>query len=212
MKLHVPVTSAFPPAAVAGASISLSLLLLPGGAASVHSAGVAPALKLVAGDVIAAVKGPEHAVKRAQHPKPKPKAVLSPAVDAPVAPQRTRPHHSASRTRSAPAHRPVPRAPAPWTPATTPKLLVTTPAAPVLERGHGHGKARALGHARKREPVPVAEDKAAQNAHAHGGNGKARGRPADVPHGPPAVPPGHEKGGGQRAGDHGAPGRGGGKK
>jgi hypothetical protein len=178
MKLQVPVTTGVA-AALAAASISLSLLLLPGGAASVRPSGVAPALKLVAGDVAAAVQEPVRTAARA-HPTP----VGSSAVSVGRAPARPQPLSSPSRIRSVPAHGSVHRGPVSLKPAVTP-TPVTTPAAPVSQpvarlAEHGQGKANAFGHLRKIALLPASASKT------------AHGRPADVLHGPPSVPPGHE--------------------
>src|SRR5262249_29158093 len=107
MNLHRPVTSAFP-AALAAASITLSLLLIPGGGSSLHSSGVAPALRLVAGDVATVVQAPVQAVTRTHHHQ---KSVASsPPTAAPTQQQRTPVTHRASspsRTHSVPTHRSV---------------------------------------------------------------------------------------------------------
>ena len=213
MKLQAPLNSAFLPAAFAAASISLALLLLPAGAAPRPTSGVAPALKLVAGDVVAAVETPVRAVTGAHHPKPV--AVFHPKQTA-VAPATTRSHSAPVRKSNVPAHhrrtahRRVPRLRAV---ARTPVVIHATPHAPispVVE--HGHGKANAWGHAKKLTPkAPPAVIGAAPDARADHGHGHAYGRPADVPHGPPAVPPGLAKGEPGTNKPAAPPGRGGGK-
>jgi hypothetical protein len=194
MKLQPPVTSVVP-AALAAASVSLSLVLLPGGGASVRSSGVAPALKLVAGEVVAAVKRPAHVVAKAPR-----KSVVAPATGGGATPAPTQPSSTSQRSSSAPAHRVAHRRQVSRTPAGT-SAPVTTQTAPGPQPvstsvEHGNGKAKALGHAKKAAPPQT---------------GKGHGRPADVPHGPPALPPGHEKNG-DAPGEHGNPHGGGGGK
>jgi hypothetical protein len=214
MKLQATVTSAFFPAALGAASISLALLLLPAGAAPTRSSGVAPALKLVAGDVVAAVGAPVRAVTRADR-HPKPVALSNPEQTTAIAPTPTESHAPSVRKSNAPVRhrratrrvtRPRPVARAPLTTHSTQHA----PASPVPE--HGHGKAKAWGHSKQLEPKPLpAVTRAVRNAGVGRGHGKALGHPADVPHGPPTVPPGqakHEAGGGEHAAP---PGRGGGK-
>ena len=190
MKLPVSVTSAFVPAALAVASISLSLLLLPGGGAPVRSSGVASALKLAARDVVAAARIPVRAMTRA-HSKP----AVSRATDLAGTPAQS--SLASSSARSAPAARSVHHRRVSQTSASTP-APVTALAAPVwtvplATEGHGNGKA--FGHVRK-----IASLRA-----------KTHGRPADVPPEPPSVPLGKAKAG-QDAGESGAlKGRGGGK-
>ncbi len=192
MKLQVSVTSAFVPAALAVASISLSLLLLPGGGAPVRSSGVAPALKLAARDVVAAARIPVRAMTRA-HSKP----AVSRATDLAGTPATAQSSLASSSARSAPAARSVHHRRVSQTSASTP-APVTALAAPVwtvplATEGHGNGKA--FGHVRK-----IASLRA-----------KTHGRPAGVPPEPPSVPLGQAKAG-QDAGESGAlKGRGGGK-
>jgi len=201
MKLQVPASSAFP-AVVAAASVLLSLILLPGGGASVRSWGVAPALKLVAGDVVAAVENPVRVANRPQ-PEAKPTAAPAPAATAAVRVAGPTPVHRhaqhlirASRPRVAASRQVMNQAAA-------------APISPVAE--HSQGKAKAQGHVRKTASQPKSASDAVQGARVNGaGHAKAHGRPVDVPHGPPAIPPGQEKKG--DAGEQSPPGgRGGGK-
>jgi hypothetical protein len=189
MKLQATATTAFFPAAFAAASISLALLLLPGAAVPAPSSGVAPALKLVAGEVVAAVQAPVRVVARAHHPK---HAAVSSAIPVtsqlPSAsvPRRPVPAHRrrADHQRVLP-HRAVTRKP------VTTNLVPSAPSSPVTE--HGHGKAKAWGHLKKLAQKSTPALAAPAPAPLHGGHGKARGHSAAAPHGPPAVPPGQAK-------------------
>ena len=193
MKLQATATTAFFPAALAAASISLALLLLPSAAVPAHSSGVAPALKLVAGAVVAAVEAPVHAIGRARQPEPAVSHATRTAIPATI------PSRSTSvASRTAPAHRwqaahtRVPR------PHPVKRTLLTThsapraPASPAVK--HGHGKAHAWGRLKKvaAKATPGATGAAAQ-ARVDSGHGKALGRLAGVPPGLPAVPPGQAK-------------------
>jgi hypothetical protein len=224
MKQQLPATSAGPVAFVA-ASIAVALFLFPGGVASVSSSGVAPALKLVAGDLAADVQGSAPSVAKAQ-----PKSVASPSAGVGAAHARTRQSPAPSETRSVSAHRAASHL------RGSPKHVVTHPpgrvsAAPAPKligkpATYGHRKAKALGHLKKAKalgfwhkangvgrqrnggaPVVVSASRPGHPARANGGQGQVHGRPADVPQWPPAVPSGQAKG--ERAG-HG-PSRGGGK-
>ena len=218
MKLQGPVTSAYLPATLTAASICLSLLLLPGGGVTAPSSGMAPALKLVAGDVVAAVKEPVHAVTRA-----KPKPALPAANSAAEGRNVTHFSRSAPRAHSAPAHRTAGHhrrisrrsaaAPQPLRSPVTP-----TPRPASSSASKAHGKARAVGHLRKTAPVPTPSNAATPSTVTTHGPVKARGRSADVPHGPPVVPPGDpvvppgHPGVAPAANEHAAPGsRGGGR-
>ena len=210
MKQQLPATSAGP-VALAAATIVLALFLLPSGGASVRSSGVAPALKLVAGDVAAAVQGSAPAVAKAQ-----PKSVASPSAGVAAPHARTPQSPAPSQTRSVPEHRAVARlrgspkhvvshTPAKVRAAPTPKLT----AKPAT---HGHGKTKALGHLKKAKAagfwhrgkavgrqhkaatVAVSASKPGHPARATRSQGQAHGRPTNVPPGPPAVPPGQAKG------------------
>jgi len=175
--------------------------MLPAGGATVRSSGAAPALKLVAGDVVAAVELPVRAVTR-PHPQPKPAA--TPALAGTSTAQAARPtpvhrhaqHHSrASRPRVAAS-------------SQVTKKAASAPSSPIAE--HSRGKAKALGHVRKTAlqstPVNAVLHPAGKNA----SHLKTHGRAADAPQGPPAVPPGQAKN--VDAVEHGASGeRGGGK-
>lgn len=167
-----------------------------------RSSGVAPALRLVAGNVVAAVESPVRRV--VSHPAPA-KPATTPAVAGPAAVPVARPapvhghaQHGvrASRSRVASSRK-----------VTTPAAAATI--SPVTK--HSRGKAKALGQVRKSashsKPAIKAAPKDARmtgagHLKAHGrpaGTPRGRpavvphGRPADVPHGPPAVPPGQEK-------------------
>jgi hypothetical protein len=170
----------------------------------VRSSGVAPALKLVAGDVVAAVENPVRVVSRSHHPEVKP-PTATPAAAGTAAVQVTRP---------APVHRHVQhrvRASRPRvaTSRQATKQAAAAPVPPIAE--HGQGKAKAWGHVRKTASHPKSATDAVQGSPVTGAaHAAAHGRPADVPHGPPAVPPGQEKK--ADSGEQGASGgRGGGK-
>ena len=194
MKLQATATTAVFPAALVAASISLAFLLLPGAAVPAHSSAVAPALRLVAGEVVAAVQAPVHAVTRArrtEHPAvPSAKQSAIPATSQPQSasvPQRTVPahHRRAGNHRVLRQHAVTPR-------PVTPKLA--WPAPPSSITHHGNGKAKAWGHLKKPVPkgAPILTG-TAPSALLHGGHGTARGHAAGAAHGPPAVPPGQAK-------------------
>ena len=202
MKLQLPTTSAVP-AAVAAAAIAFALLLFPGGGTSVRSADVAPALRLVAGDVATVVRSPVPSVTKAQ-----PKSVVaSPSTGVAATPASTQQSSSSpARTHSLPAHRVVSRGPLTHAVKRTP--VKPTPVKPpvlaaprVITRSvkHGNGKARALGHLKKANGKAVGHRRKiaphASSSHvAHGGGSKSAAAPAAaVSHGPPAVPPGQAK-------------------
>jgi len=184
MKLQGIATTAFFPAALAAASISLALLLLPGAGPPAHSSGVAPALRLVAGDVVAAVEAPVHAIRGHQKP------VVSRATRTAI------PSHSvpaAKRTASA-RHRPTVQRPvARQRPLTRTPVATQASASPATKLSRG--KAQAPGRLKKLAPeaTPATLAGATAQARVENGHGKAIGRPADVPHGPPAAPPGQAK-------------------
>jgi len=208
MKLQVPAISAVP-ATLAAIAICLSLLLLPGGGASIRSSSVAPALNLVAGDAVGVVMHPVRAVTGSR-----------PAVGVVGTPLRTRPLSGAAfRTRVAPSHRSLARAHSTRTPAVSP-TRATGPTAPATPRAtsavrRGRGKAKALGHMHRHvakvasppSPVTAVGNGAAATTHpAH-----ARGRSVTAAHGQSSFAPGHERDS-PVAGGHGASnGRGGGK-
>jgi hypothetical protein len=205
MKLNAPVTRAFP-AALAIASIFLALVMLPGGAAPASSPGLAPALQAAAGDVVAAVSAPVHAIKTVH---PNPKSAVSRAAAATATQPRTQPRSSpTSQAHSAPAHRPahhrhvLRRAPVRTAPVTSPAPAAPAPAPSVTK----HGKGKALGHLKRGHlkklaaaPVPVshAAIHTVPSASSSHGRGNAYGHSPDVSNGPPAVPPGHDRGGGK---------------
>jgi hypothetical protein len=225
MKQQLPATNASPVAFIA-ASIALALFLFPGGVASVSSSRVAPALKLVAGDVAAAVQGSAPSVAKAQ-----PESVALPSAGVGAAHARTRRPLAHSETRSVPAHRAASHfRGSPKHAVTHPPARVSAAPAPKLigkPAAHGHGKAKALGHLKKAKalgfwhkgngvgrrrkggaPVVVSASKPGHPARANGSQGQVHGRPADVPQWPPAVPSGQAKG--DQSAGHGAS-RGGGK-
>jgi hypothetical protein len=183
MKLQVPLSSAFP-AVVATASALLLLVMLPAGGATVRSSGVAPALKLVAGDVVAAVEAP---VRVASRPQPKPK---------PVGTHAAAPTTTAQIAHSAPVHRHAEQrvqASRPRVVASRPvtKQAAPAPSSPAAE--HGHGRAKALGHVRKAASQSTPVNATLHVAGKNTGHVKAHGRPAEAPQGPPAAPPGQAK-------------------
>jgi hypothetical protein len=172
MKLHLPVTSAFP-AALATASVFLAVVMLPGGAAPSRSSDVAPALKLVAGAVVAAVEGPVHAVARPHRPARNAVSHAPARLQTPLT----------SRARSAPTPRPVHHRRTLSTHRVRPARVAAAPkpAQPVTKQ---QGMGEALGLVRK----------SVQGSH---GRGHAYGHSPDAPRGPPAVPPGHNGGQGR---------------
>jgi hypothetical protein len=201
MKLHGPIGSALP-AVLATASALLLLFMLPAGGAPTRSSGAPPALKLGAGDVVAAVESPVRVVSR-PNPKPKPAATAAAAATATMQVAHPAPIHRRAQHRVR-ASRPRIVASRPVT-----KQAALAPISTIVE--HGNGKAKAWGHMRKTASEPTAPSEAMHAARVNGAaHAKAHGRPADVPHGPPAVPPGLAKKG--DASEHGASAdRGGGK-
>lgn len=179
MKPQAAVTSSLFPAALAVASISLALLLLPGGGTSVRSAGVAPALRLVAGDVVAAVKPP---VQVAEHAKPKP-TVHHAAATVARAPVRTRAAviSPPKRAATAPAHHSSPR-PAPTSSPRAQSHAGTQPpaAAPVVTK-HGNGNGHAYGRSKKTGPPGHSPSAPGHSASAPGHSGVAHGNPHGLP-------------------------------
>ena len=140
------------------------------------------------------------------HPKPKPAATPAAAATPAVQVARSAPVHRHAQ------HRVRASKPRVVTSRQVPKQAKSVSAStssPIAE--HGHGKAKALGHLRKIASQPTSANEALQGARLNGaGHTKAHGLPSDVPHGPPAVPPGQEKK--VDAVEHGASGnRGGGK-
>lgn len=171
-QLHLPVTSAFP-AALATASIFLAVVMLPGGAAPSRSSDVAPALKLVAGAVVAAVESPVHVVTRPHRPA---RVAVSHATARP----QTRVRSGAG---SAPSPRPVHHRRTLSTHRVQPAPVAAAPK-PVQPVTKQHGEGTALGLLRK----------SVQVGH---GRGHAYGHSPDAPHCPLAVPPGHSGGQGR---------------
>jgi hypothetical protein len=214
MKLHPSVTSAVP-AALAVASIALSLLILPGGASPARSSSVAPALRLVAGDVAAVVSSPVRAVTKEPNPAATPRPMTSGQQSSSSAGTHSRPAHRMIRhgrvSKTHPAARPHTAAHA--APASTPPAAAPASAPPVAPSvtERGRGKAKAWGHVRKAATASTAAARAAVQSIAAPGLAKAHGRSADVPHGPPAVPPGQAKHD-QDVAEPGSSGKGGGGK
>jgi len=195
MKLQLPANNAVPVVAAA-AAIVCALLLLPGGGGSVRSADVAPALRLVAGDVAAVVQSPARSVAKAH-----PKSAASHSTGVAATPVSTPKSSPPVRVHSAPVRRAVSRGPASPT-----HVVKSTPVkAPVLAAPrvimqsvkHGRGKAKALGHLKKADKVVGHRKKAGLHTSSHAAHGnpvkRASGPPAAVSHGPPAVPPGQAK-------------------
>jgi hypothetical protein len=212
MKQQLPATNAVPVVAAA-AAIACALLLLPGGGGSVRSADVAPALRLVAGDVAAVVQSPARSATKAQ-----PKSAVSHSTGVAVSPVSTL-RSSPPVHHRAPVRRAVSRGPA----SPTHVVNSTSVKPPVLSAPrvitqsakHGNGKAKALGHLKKAKAKAVGHGRKTAPYHvaSHAAHGvKARGaasRAAPVSHGSPAVPPGQQK---KAAGGQGASsGRGGGR-
>jgi len=230
MKVQLPATSAVT-VALAAASVALALLLLPSGGTSVGAAGVAPALRLVAGDVAAIVQAPPHAAAK---PQARPRSVVSPSVGVAATHPRTQPGHSAhSATRSVRAHTAASRDRVPSKQvvrrATAKTTVLRAPHVLTLPVRHGNGKAKAVGHLKKAKakavghrknakavgrrpkaaPTATAASKPGPGAAAKADHALAQSTPAVVSHGPPAAPPGQVK---KASGGHGDPnGRGGGK-
>lgn len=184
MKLQATATTAVFPAALVAVSIALAVLLLPGAAVPARSSGVAPALKLVAGEVVAAVQAPVRAVTRAGRSE---HAAASGARQS-VIPASSQQQSASAPKRIVPAHharadhhRVLRRHAVTRTPVTT-NLAPPAPLSPVT--GHGNGKAKAWGHLKKL---------VSKTTPAVTGHGKRRGHSEDAPHGPPAVPPGLAK-------------------
>ena len=217
MKPQPVVTTAFFPTALAVASISLAILLLPGGGTSARPSGLSPALRLVAGDVVAAVQAPLHAAAKA-----KPRTLVRHATGVATAPARKQPAALPSSARPArvQAHRPVHHARVrhkrPLARAPRPTRIAAPPApTPVVHGngkgvGHRNGKGKAVGLLRKAAPSPTAPIRGRGHGRANGHEAVAHGKSAHTSSGPPAVPPGHAygKGGSTQALPHG---RGGGK-
>jgi hypothetical protein len=187
MKLQAPVISAFFPAALAVASISLAILVLPGGGAPARSSGIAPALKLAAGDVVAAVEVPVRAVTSVRRKTAVPHETPADPVTRVVAltPPTTHSHLSSRAVRAPTAGKPVHHVRASRTRVTT--------SAPAKHDNGGKGEGKAVGHVRKLAASPVPANAVEHPGQAKGHGVEARGRPADAPHGPPAVPPGHAR-------------------
>lgn len=201
MKPQPVVTSAFFPTALAVASISLAILLLPGGGTSARPSGLSPALRLVAGDVVAAVKAPLRPAAKA-----KPTTVVQHATRVVTTPARKQP---AARTSSAgparvQAHRPVHRGPAghtrPLAHAPRPTQTAAPPAPTSAVHGNGkgvghrNGKGKALGLLPKTAQSPTVPGRARGHGRANGHDAASHGNSAHARNGPPAVPPGHAYG------------------
>lgn len=219
MKPQPVVTSAVFPTALAVASISMAILLLPGGGASARPSGLSPALKLVAGDVEAAVQAPIHAAAGT-----KPKAVVHPATVVASTPSRKQPTAPTSSVRPAhaQAHHPVHHAPVRHSHVLhtqpPPRTTHAAPRAAPAPSAHGHGKGvgrgigkgKALGLLRKTGKPPTSVDHGKGHGRANGRDAVTHGNSGQTRHGPPVVPPGHAygKGGAKPALSHD---RGGGK-
>lgn len=174
MKLQAPAVTAFFPAALAAGSISLAVLLLPVGTAPARSPDLAPALKLVAGDVVAAVKVPVHAVVRSVHARP----VVSHPKPAAVGRTRTQPRSASAPKQTVPTHRrPSPARVSPTRVVAHASPTAAAPVVPVVVRSRGRANARGhlakLVHHGPRATPPGQAKKASRAdehaAHAHGG-------------------------------------------
>jgi hypothetical protein len=153
MKVHVPISSAFP-AALAAASIALSIVLLPGGSASVRSSGVAPALRLVAGDVALVVGSPVLTAAKAHRTPVAPSTVVVPRTNAQTEP--THQSASPSRTHKVPAHGLKGHGRVSSARPHAVKNRRETPTAGHVRKAKAVGhvrKARAAGHGSKAEPA-----------------------------------------------------------
>ena len=220
MKPQLPVIPVVP-AALAAAAIVSALVLIPGGGASAPSSGLTPALKLVAGDVVAVVQGHAPTVGRAR-----PQTVASPPAPVAAAREQTPPPSSPSHTRSVPKRPPVHRPSAARKPAVTRAPAAVPNVEPALKSDlrlkHGQGKAKAWGHLRKAKawghvrkakawghvrkakagghPPKIARLSASssavpQSARVKSERGQGHRSLVGLTRGPRAVPPGHEKGG-----------------
>ena len=208
MKPQPVVTNAFFPTALAVASISLAILLLPAGGSPMGSSGLAPALRLVAGDVVTAVKAPvttrakarpktilHRAVRSASTPVPTQGAAVTSSARGAVAPAHRAVHHAAVRRSPAPHKRAAGRAPR-ATHAAAP--AAPAPVAHGKGRGIGHerGKGKALGRLRKTTLSPAPASHGKGHAYANGHGVELHGAAASVRHGAPAaVPSGLARGG-----------------
>jgi hypothetical protein len=227
MKSQPAVTSAFFPAALAAAAISLAILLVPGGGGPVGSSGLAPALKLVAGDVVTALKAPvlapsqakartvvRHAKRAASTPERKQGVAVTPSAHAAVAPAHRAVHHSTVR-RSTVHHSPAQHKHAAGHVQRTTQTAAPPAPTPVRHGngkgiGRGNGKGKALGRLGKTARSPASASHGKGHAYANGHSATVHGHSANTRHGPPAVPPGlaYGKGGSKQGLPHG---RGGGK-
>ena len=180
MKLQATATTAVFPAALVAASISLAVLLLPGAAVPPRSSGAAPALELVAGEVVAAVEAPAQAITRTHHSG----RVAVASANRSAIPAGAQQHSVSVPKRTVPAHharvdhRPSERQHAVTRKSSPPTLAPRAPLLPVA--AHGRGPAKALGHLK-------------QLGRGAGGHGKALGHSAAALQGPPAVPPGQAR-------------------
>lgn len=201
MKPQPVVTNAFFPTALAVASISLALLLLPGGGTSARPSGLSPALKLVAGDVVAAVKPPVHAAA-----KTKPTTIVHHSAQVANAPVRKQPAAvtSSAHPARAQAHRPLHHTPGRHKQAPTHKprttQAVARPAPTPVQHGkrkgvgRGNGKGKALGRLKTPAASPTSVSRGQGHGRANGHNAVVHGNSAHTRRGPPVVPPGHAYG------------------
>jgi hypothetical protein len=190
MKPQAAVTSSFFPAALAVASISLALLLLPGGGTSARTSGVAPALKLVAGDVVAAVTPPLHVVRQA-----KPKAIVHHAATVATTPARTQAttFSPPKRVTHSPARRSAPKPEPTSSPRAQSHASTQPPAAPPAVTKHDNGNGHAYGRNKKTQTPGNFGTAPGHAGSAPGHSGAAHGLSGAAHANPHGIPPGLAK-------------------
>ena len=208
-----PVTQGLP-AALAAASIGLSLFMLPGGGGSVRPLPVVPAMHL-AGQIAASVgQGAGAPFAPAPVHRPTVAHVAAPHVVTSTGRLRQAARPPVTRT---PARPPVARhpvaAPPPAAPETQPSAPTTVAPAALSSppSSHAHGRGKPM----PRSPTGTAAHTppGLSGSHGHGPAG-GHGRSEEHPHGPQTAPPGRAPGGGNGedhgehgGGDHGGGGR-----
>jgi hypothetical protein len=181
MKPTVAPVTQIVPAALAAASIGLSLFVLPGGGESLRPLPVVPAVNLVTGRIAASLEAPGHA------------AAASSRLSVPTAPAVST-SAGGARHAAGPAgprvRRLVPRRSVAPPPVSSPRSTLAAPHAPA-PRATGRGKAKLQVQAHS----PPGLSRSAGRGHARGHN-RAQG----APQGPPAERPGSKRDG--NGGDH----------